>query len=250
MSRLIASGDSFIFGTDLADATAIGHSLQTWPSLIANHFKLEYTCSAIAGSSNSGMARRAMLACEENKQNIGLVVVQWTYTNRYELKFAYHPWHSNVPPHDQKWVDFNSTDIDFKNNQYEKDHDPTAFKFIKEFYKNVGHDDVFEAYTTLKEIVFLQNYLITNRIPFLFTTAYNFFISLPTDANITALLNQIKFNNWFFFDQAFGFVQWAKMNNYPKKLGHPLEQAHLDAYNIIKDTLNEKDIFLHKIGNK
>jgi hypothetical protein len=45
-SRLIASGDSFIVGTDLADATEIGHSLQTWPSLIANYSSVQFFSSS------------------------------------------------------------------------------------------------------------------------------------------------------------------------------------------------------------
>ena len=107
------------------------------------------------------------------------------------------------------------------------------------FYRHVGHDNVYEYYATLKEIVFLQNYLNVKNIPYIFTLANNFFLEPIDEENISVLLKLIDFDKWFLFDNCFGFVQWAEINKYEKKDIHPVEEAHKDAYILIKDFLNE-----------
>ena len=62
--------------------------------------------------------------------------------------------------------------------------------------------------------------------------------------------SKIDYSNWYMFPAGTnrdyetckprGFYQWALENKYnvgPE--GHPLEDAHSDAYNLIKDRFNE-----------
>ena len=62
------------------------------------------------------------------------------------------------------------------------------------FYRHVGHDNVYEYYATLKEIVFLQNYLNVKNIPYIFTLANNFFLEPIDEENISVLLKLIDFD--------------------------------------------------------
>jgi len=90
------------------------------------------------------------------------------------------------------------------------------------------------------EILELQNYLTLNNIPYLFTCVDN---CVVTDNP------QIAWDHWYLFPAGTephdtcrprGFYQWAVENKYNIGLdGHPLESAHLAAYELIKEKFNE-----------
>ena len=122
------------------------------------------------------------------------------------------------------------------------------------FYKHVGDNEYYELYSTLKEILFLQLYLKSKNIPYLFTTADNSYYTHQNylrskDNCLEALYNQIIWNNWYWFPPGKeanetiaprGFYQWAVENKYnvgPE--GHPLEEAHQDAAKLIKEKFDE-----------
>lgn len=96
-------------------------------------------------------------------------------------------------------------------------------------------DNEFDSDDTIED---LQNYLEYKHIPFLFTCADNCIIT-----------GDIDYENWFLFphgsgadqtESPRGFYQWAVENKYrcgPQQ--HPLEQAHQDAANLMKDKFNE-----------
>jgi hypothetical protein len=108
------------------------------------------------------------------------------------------------------------------------------------------------VYSSLKEIVYLQNYLTNVQVPYLFTCVdnkilYNFTVSNP-DENIKSLLSQIDDKNWFWFPPGTksnettdprGFYQWALENKYPIGATHPLEQAHVAAAELIQEKFND-----------
>jgi hypothetical protein len=86
MKRLIAFGDSFIFGSELSDqsATNIIPSKLTWPALLAQQFNLDYSCMARPSASNAEILRRLLhyskfLTAEDT------VVIGWTYMERTEF---------------------------------------------------------------------------------------------------------------------------------------------------------------------
>ena len=245
---LIAGGDSFIYGLDLKDCNYTTHSKNTMSALLAKD--MQYVCSAYPGYSNMAIARTTILDCEKYKDKDLFVFVSWTFKNRFEFKFAYSP---HQDEDDSEWCSFNSKDLDYFNfrkfkifgSSIKQHFKPDTIKFLNTFYRHVGHDDVYEYYITLKEIVFLQNYLKVKNIPYIFTLANNFFLKHIDDENISVLLKLIDFDKWFFFDNSFGFLQWAEINKYEKKDEHPVEEAHKDAYILIKDFLNEKTNFFN-----
>ena len=90
-------------------------------------------------------------------------------------------------------------------------------------------------------IISLQQRLKKFNIPYLFTCVDNCVITGNP---------KIDYDNWYLFPAGInadyetvtprGFYQWALENKYnvgPD--GHPLEEAHYDAYNLIKDKFNE-----------
>jgi hypothetical protein len=95
-------------------------------------------------------------------------------------------------------------------------------------------------------ILKLQDYLIANQIPYMFTCVDNCIITEN---------DQIDYSKWFMFppgktdrfgnevDETItsrGFYQWAIENKYSIGAdGHPLEDAHKDAAELIKEKFNE-----------
>ena len=90
-------------------------------------------------------------------------------------------------------------------------------------------------------IISLQNKLKEHNIPYLFTCVDNCVVTGNP---------KIDYDKWYMFPPGTnkdyetvgprGFYQWALENKYnvgPD--GHPLEEAHRDAYNLIKDKFNE-----------
>jgi hypothetical protein len=172
----VAGGDSFIFGSELADCpngAPSSYSRNTFTALLANG---RYICTAYPGNSNSQIVVAVKQACEQ-LVDVG-VIVCWTW-----------------PTRDNK-IDSDS------------------------------------------EIIDLETYLQFHNIPYLFTCADNCVVT-----------GKLDYSNWFMFPPAAeewnttsprGFYQWAVENKYTVGPdNHPLEQAHYDAAQLIKEKFNE-----------
>jgi hypothetical protein len=269
---LVAGGDSFVYGSELKDCldaidrndeknNRYGYSVNTFPALLTQD--LEYVCVAWPGYSNESIARTVIAECSQH--NKCGVIVSWTFPGRYEFRFNYDTKQKKSP-----WFSFNSWTIQKPENIFEnfkkthagiqgifEEHYNNSLLtgtnyFAKVFFEHVGNSEYWEVYSSIKEILYLQNYLKNKKIPYLFTCAdnqifYNFTIQNP-DKYISSIYEQIDFNNWFWFPQGHkanetkeprGFYQWALENKYPVGTTHPLEEAHLAAAELIKEKFNE-----------
>jgi len=223
--KVLAAGDSFIYGVDLADCqTKNQHSLLTWPALLAD----EYVCIATPGTSNDAIARAVIDYCENNHTDF--VVVQWTFPWRFGMKF--------IEP--IGWFEF---DLNVKK---ETSASHLIENFLIEFYKVAGTTEYWPVYSTLKEIVLLQQYLKSKKIPYLFTSVYDIIFKSLTaiydarDKHAKNLYNLIDQDSWYWWPNQEGFYQWAITNKYNVGVTqHPLEQAHADAAELIRSKFNE-----------
>jgi hypothetical protein len=256
---IVAAGDSFIYGSELQSQK------NTFAALLSDQY--HYECIAWPGIGNDGIARRTIDAVEKHLGKELFVFVCWTFPGRYEFKFTYdtgqitRDWYSITP-----WTieDKQSVEKKFVNQdaQILKDHHDTLnraklsgiYTFASLFFKHVGAGEYWEVYSTLKEIVYLQNYLKTNGVRYLFTCADNNFLHSVTVKNssetIQSLYRQIiqDQESWFWFPAGInpnetqtprGFYQWALENKYPIGTTHPLEQAHIDAADLLKEKFND-----------
>lgn len=259
MGRLIAGGDSYVWGSELSDDNGVDHSVLTWPALLADYFKYEYVCAAQYARSNSAIARHVMNMCEEHKVSDNVaVVVQWTFGGRYEFRMRYEtnekdsPWYSistwtieeDMSNLKKTFQTDNQSIFDIHVNHIEQAQQLGIADFAKVFYQHVGNSEYYEIYSTLKEILFLQNYLKVNNMLYLFTASNSTlfdtenFTLKNADDTLTTLLNQIDWDNWFKFPgetKPVGFYRWARENNYPLGTTHPLDDAHRAAFELIKE---------------
>lgn len=268
MTTVLAGGDSFTFGAELADQRYAIPSKSTIPALLAKSIDAEYVCVAESGNANSAIARQVMTACQARKGQDLFVYVMWTFTHRYEFRFNYStgrrssPWHSInlwdiVDDASKLKAEFATYDEEVFNSHLNNKlilNSTGLTEFTKTFYKHVGNNEYFETYSTLKEIVFLQQYLESNNIPFMFTAADIYlensdtYLRHSSDAHIAALYDQIKWDKWYSFPAGTlphdtcsprGFYQWAVENKYHMGTTHPLEQAHSDAAGLMQGKFND-----------
>ena len=225
---LVAAGDSFIWGSELADSPhggPNGYSRSTFPALLAKEYGIDYVCAAYPGLANNAISRKATGACDINT----ILLVSWTYPQRAEFRFG------------QEWCSINSWHTVHK-------------QFSEEYFKHVGNNEYYEIYSVLKEILFVQQYCKINKIPYLFLTADNHFYQHENyfrsrDKDLDNLYYEIDWAQWFWFPPGTntnetqtprGFYQWAIENKYSMGAnGHPLEQAHRDAALLIKEKFDE-----------
>jgi hypothetical protein len=250
---IIVAGDSFVYGSELQSPKS------TFAELLAPE------CENIAwpGFGNDSIARTTIIRCEQG--NVNGVLVSWTFPGRYEFRFAYNTlqktgnWHTITP-----WTTRSAEDIEAEFVNKDKaillQHSGSNYwakrtgvaDFADQFYKHVGGTEYWEIYSSLKEIVYLQNYFNLKSIPYMFTCADNSIVDNQivknNDPVIQSLFQQIDFSKWFWFPEGThqgetqsprGFYQWAVENKYPIGTTHPLEAAHKDAAELMKDKFNE-----------
>lgn len=270
---LLSGGDSFTYGSELKDGVTpldpMGTepareivSQSTFPALLSRDFGMQYECAAYPGFSNSAIRRTTMNACEQ-LQDVGLVFVTWTFPGRYEFRFNYDTeqrwghWYNLTP-----WSIMDDIEV-IKREFKTKTDDPIILKhnvdqwsdhllrakrlgiseFAKTFYKNVGSSLYWETYSSLTEIIMLQQYLQLKKIPYIFSIVDELLLNnctnLTNDGNIATLYNQIDFKRWVTFPNNQGFYTWARDSKYPFATFHPLEPAHVDAAKYIKENYYE-----------
>jgi hypothetical protein len=253
MTTLIAGGDSYIYGQELADCEwGVQHSTNTFSALLAKTFDLDYKCTAIPGYSNTAIARSVLNQCLTIKTD-RVVLVTWTYTNRFELSTDF-PIIQQLEHRSNVWYGISPTNLE----RNRKDH-PEFIGVVDGFLKWTGLTDYYQYYTTLKEILYLQNFLKVHNIPYMFTSAdtaicfQNAKEILKHDDNVHTLrnmLDEIDWNHWYLFphngvdwlstSSPNGFRNWALENKFEHGEGkHPLEQAHQAAHDVLQDKFNE-----------
>lgn len=246
---IVAGGDSFIWGSELADSPhggPNGYSRHTFTALLSHGH--QYVCAAYPGNANDSISRQVINSLIEQKNNKTFVIVSWTFPGRYEFNFGFD---SKIP----NWQVINHWTIGNKfypeNKKHKKlisDHVSKAkinnvYDFAVNYFQYVASSEYWETYTTIKEILFLQSFLQSKKIPYLFTCADASFLRnstiLSNDLTIDAYYENIDFSKWFFFPDNKGFYEWATHNKYPIGDTHPLEAAHRDAAELMKDKFYE-----------
>jgi len=241
MTILIAGGDSFTFGNELADCTPTQFSNSTWSSQLANKLDMSYDCTAWGGDGNSAIARKTMTACNNHikQENTIVVAVMWSFPNRYEFRFNYNtkhrhsPWYTITPwTHERDKTVILDAFKNFKENIFDhykknqQDAQTTGLAdFSEHFFKDVGDSEYYELYTSIKEMIFLQDWLKQRDIPYIYTFVdlSVFEPNIPVDSYLKCLYDSLDMDNVI---SSQGFYSWAQAEEYTFGATHPLEEAH------------------------
>ena len=270
---VISGGDSFTYGAELPDDYH-GPAKGSWAQLIANKLNAKHINKAMSGRSNSFIVRHIINAIHEASQHNYypqeiFVQVMWTFAGRTEIPINFNterddsPWFPIDPyvcedESKSKWFKEVSKDTpnyeETRNNlrnRYKINKKLGLVDFTKEYYKVT--QGVYDTYSSLKEILMLQDFLDKRNVKYMFTYVnehvmialcdhvdnygHNYDHGLVSiDKFTNGLRNFIKFDEWYKFPgnkEFMGFDDWAKANGYPYATSHPLEQAHKDAAELL-----------------
>jgi len=214
MNKLIAFGDSFTWGSELRDVVSnhdTNASNYTWPALLANTHKLDYVCLARPGASNQTILRTILSNLSSIHIN-DLVVVNWTWINRWDFYNLL----------DEKWETLRPA------SNIQTLFDQHYFKYFQ--------SELWDKLENLKSINLIHSILKQRGVKMLITSIDSLLVDTKYHAPnyIAVLQEQIK-DDIIYFNHS-GFYDWAIQNKYQIGAdGHPLEQAHREAFNYINE---------------
>lgn len=225
MSRLISFGDSFTWGTDLSDynPNMPRPSKFTWPALFAERLGFEHTCLARPGASNHEIAR-LFFNYSDSMNEQDLVIINWTWLDRWEYFDPNLPKHQHGPMHREFfWLEDQHQWIQVRPGDDREKH----------YWANY-HSELNDKWKSLQLIHSVKSWLDKRRIPYLMTCVDTLIKDkeFHTPNYIVALQQEVLDSILWFDDQ--GFVDWSRARGYPVSAGwHPMDLAHSRAAELI-----------------
>lgn len=200
--KLIAAGCSFVYGNELSDVGEIASrpSQLSFPALLAQQHNLEYVCLGTPGGGNDTAVRRVVETVTGSEE---IVLVNWTFADRHEFYFEHEGWQNIIPD---------------KN------------RFCKEFFTSLQSE--YSVYHTVKNMVFLSNYLDKKGVPYVYTFA-DLLLQYNTPAT-QILASEIGHKRCFRWSDDANFLGWAIKQGFAIGPGsHPLDEAHAKSAELI-----------------
>lgn len=263
--KVLSSGCSFIWGNELSDDAPGRFSINTWPSLWAIENGYDYDCCAMPGASNGTIARRVIDYIEQHGAP-DVVIIQWTFHGRQEFRYtknfnsqwgnfyAFTPW-SVV----RSWEELysNPTKYPFNRNaenskafeeaikaQIENLKDTCVPDLADIWFKHISCTDS-DRYYFFKEVSYLKFYLESKGIKYVFSGADSNLTRIKdktADKSVNTLIDVVNTSPWVWFnyhDVPLGFMDWARATRQEIGSTHPLDSAHRNALNIVRNNLND-----------
>ena len=181
--KLVAVGDSFTYGEELQDRS------KCFANLVAEYFGYSCVNHGIPGGSNWRSVRYLM---NEDLSDCGLVLVGWSYYQRFEVADEvgiFCNWPGGKRTKFVKEANWRET--------------------ITEYY-TLHHNDDFLYNYYLMQIVFVQNYCENNHIPFIMMDAFgNNIDPRRHDKKFQVLLDQVDSKTFLGWPES-SMMEWAK----------------------------------------
>lgn len=214
VSKVIAIGDSFLAGTELADPT------QTWPGLYATHRDLEYECLA-RPARTSQFVLRQLFDSLQRESSPCFYMIHWPSAIRYEY----------VDRDRDVWVQITPHDI--------HDGGKHSSEVRSCYYANVN-SYLGDKWHNLLMIYAAVQALTSTDHRFAMTTVDDFlYDSTFHNPGYVDFLQQHTRDHILDF-QGHTFTKWAQIHNFPHgAYKHPLEQAHCAAFDLMRSRLDQ-----------
>lgn len=213
--NLKSFGCSFIFGTDLADSTAvygktIVPSQSTWPAIIAKKFNYRYECFARPGSGNLQIAEQVLN--QANNCLDSMFVISWSWIDRFD--------HWGQIGEFSNWIN---------GNEWQTICPSDDTDLAKIYYQNL-HTEYQDKLTTLILIKLVIDTLRQKNIKFIMTHIDDLIFDQQWHATPAVLDLQEYIKPYVTTFEGQSFLEWSRTHGYPESVGwHPLEAAHCAA---------------------
>ena len=221
--RVIAIGDSFTRGDELADCPPHSEvdncaSTSVWPALLAKSSDVKYQSYALGGAGNQWISFYANCRAKQD----ALHVINWTWFERFDyVDPANNSWRTTHPRHEDKL------------NHY--------------FYRNID-SDIWNLLRNLQIMHSTIQLLKQNNLQFIMTCLdrrYQSNAENETSGDVewmSAILRLRHLVSPYIVDfEGMSFLEWSKYKQYPLgPNGHPLEKAHIEAAKYINTIITKE----------
>ena len=143
-TKIVGFGDSFVFGTELAD-NSDGKS--SWIGQAANHLEVAYETMAVPGCGNENISRQILTYFSNNPSDSVLAVINWTWGARWDFYI----------PQKETWTTLGLSCVPSKLSPlvgYEE-----AEKVLEFYGKYPGYSTLWDKFRTLQTIYSSQQFL-------------------------------------------------------------------------------------------
>jgi len=231
--KVIAFGDSFTRGDELADCPAVSdehplaHSTRTWCALLAHKLGIEYDCRAMGGRGNQYIGWQIANRLGSDT----LFIVNWTYFERFDY-------------------------VDIDSDRWTTVHPRHEDKLNHYFYRNLD-SDIWNLHRNLQQMHSAISLLKQHNIDFIMTCLDNNYCAdfntfRPAGSkvsthwkNVIANLQAQIIPHMVDFE-GMSFLEWSRHNNFEfGPNGHPLEKAHIEAAKCINMVTTEGKNYGH-----
>lgn len=203
---LLAFGDSFTYGVELADSQE-SPSVSTWPALVAKKLGVDYHCVAKGGVGNQWISYHVMARYARGLyKNRNLWCINWSWIERFDyIDSTTEDWSAIYPRHDDKLSHFFYRNLD--NRSW------NLFRNLEIIYSTIKfleqHGCAFFM-TCIDDTLFSKDYHDSHILP------------------VSTLQNLVRpYINTF---DGYGFYTWSIKQGFDTGPGgHPLESAHSAA---------------------
>lgn len=219
--KVISIGDSFFYGLELRDWGATPSQL-TWPALYAKSCGAQYQCLAQSAHS-SQFVLRTLLASINQQTEPCFYIIHWPSAIRTEYYSKDH----------DVWVQITGTTI--------MNEVPGESEMVRKTYYSVVNSLLSDKWQNLLMIYTAVQALKSAGHKFAMTVVdeQDFLYHRDRyDPDYVTFLqkNTEQYIHWF---DGMTFHVWAQHNQWPiGPWGHPLEQAHEQAFHYFKDIYN------------
>ena len=225
--RVIAIGDSFTRGDELADCPIDqsllnkNYSKMTWPALVASDLNCEYACAAIGGKGNQWISYQTAICIQEYQSMNSLFIVNWSWFERFDY-------------------------VNIDNNEWLTTHPRHENKLDHYFYRNLD-SELWNVHRNLQQIHSTVALLRQHNIDFIMTCLdplYNLNFASDRDSQCSWIKGLRKATSSLavsreitHFDNS-SFLDWSRQSGFQcGPNGHPLEAAHAAAAKYIQRTV-------------
>ena len=226
-NRVIAIGDSFTRGDELADCppqTEFNNcsSTLTWPALLAKSLDATYQSYSFGGAGNQWISWQVATRIKQDT----LYIVNWSWFERFDyVDIETDLWTTTHPRHEDKLDHY--------------------------FYRNLD-SDIWNLHRNLQQMHSTISLLKQNNVDFIMTCLDTNYIA---NSNTIRPPDSIVFVNWtnaisnlqeqvvpHIVDfEGMSFLEWSKHNSFELgPNGHPLEKAHIEAAKYINTIITKE----------
>ena len=222
MKKIVGFGDSFVFGSELANNT---DGSKSWISQAAKNLGCNYSTDATPGCGNDHIARQVYSYFENNPVENTLAVINWTWASRWDFYIVEH----------ETWITLGPTCVPEKLKDIVA---RTEAEDMIEFYKHrINSSILWNKFRNLQTMFAVQSYLKSKNITSVQTYMDYELFSQQWHAPdyVQVLQNLVKPDLELFEGQ--NFIDWSYKHGFKVTVTglHPLEAAHAAACTLWQD---------------